>query len=85
MHLDQSRQLALALQQRLALLSGVQVDLPAAAPVRALRSVDAAAVAIELGRLATDTDAAALTEPAFQQQVAASVVQALATLEKGGT
>ena len=84
-HLDQSRQLALALQQRLALLSGVQVDLPAAAPVRALRSVDAAAVAIELGRLATDTDATALTEPAFQQQVAASVVQALATLEKGGT
>jgi N-acetylmuramoyl-L-alanine amidase len=53
--------------------------------VRALRSVDAPAVAIELGHLATDTDATALTEPAFQQQVAASVVQALATLEKGGT
>jgi N-acetylmuramoyl-L-alanine amidase len=84
-HLEQSRQLALALEQRLALLNGVEVDLPAAAPVRALRSVDAPAVAIELGRLATDTDATALTEPAFQQQVAASVVQALATLEKGGT
>jgi N-acetylmuramoyl-L-alanine amidase len=84
-HLEQSRQLALALQQSLSLLNGVEVDLPATAPVRALRSVDAPAVAIELGRLAADTDSTALTDPAFQQQVAASVVHALASLEKGGT
>jgi N-acetylmuramoyl-L-alanine amidase len=41
-------------------------------------------VAIELGRLAPDEDATALTNLPFQQQVAAAVVQALASLEKGG-
>ncbi len=84
-HLDPSRQLALALQQQFALISGVNVDPPATAPVRTLRSVNTSAVAIELGRLAPDADATPLTNPAFQQQVATAVVQALATLEKGGT
>jgi N-acetylmuramoyl-L-alanine amidase len=84
-HLDPSRQLALALRQQFALISGVDVDPPATAPVRTLRSVNASAVAIELGRLAPDADATPLTNPAFQQQVATAVVQALATLEKGGT
>jgi N-acetylmuramoyl-L-alanine amidase len=41
-------------------------------------------VAIELGRLAPDADATTLTNPAFQQQVALAVVQALASFEKGG-
>jgi len=84
-HLDPSRQLALALQQQFALINGVNVDPPATAPARTLRSVNASAVAIELGRLAPDADATPLTNPAFQQQVATAVVQALATLEKGGT
>jgi N-acetylmuramoyl-L-alanine amidase len=84
-HLDPSRQLALALQQQFALINGVAVEPPATAPVRALRSVNAPAVAIELGRLAPDADATPLTNPAFQQEVATAVVQALATLEKGGT
>jgi N-acetylmuramoyl-L-alanine amidase len=82
--LGQSSQLALALQQQLAQMKGVEVDPPAAAPVRILRNVNASAVAIELGRLAPDADAAALTNPAFQQQVAGAVVQALASFEKGG-
>ncbi len=82
--MGQSLQLALALQQQLALLNGVEVDLPSTAPVRILRNVNSPAVAIELGRLAPDADATALTNPALQQQVAAAVVQALASYEKGG-
>jgi N-acetylmuramoyl-L-alanine amidase len=83
--LNQSQQLALALQEQFALLNGVEVDLPSSAPVRTLRSVNAPAVAIEFGRLAVDEDATALTNPVFQQQVATAVVQALASFEKGGT
>ena len=82
--LGQSVQLALALQQQFALLNGVQVDMPATAPVRVLRNINAPAVAIELGRLAPDADAAPLTDPNFQQRVAGAVVQALASFEKGG-
>ena len=82
--IGQSRQLALALQQQFALINGVEVDLPSTAPVRTLRSVNAPAVAIELGGLAPDQDATSLTNAAFQQQVATAVVQALASLEKGG-
>jgi len=82
--LGQSLQLALALQQQFALVNGVQVDMPTTAPVRILRNVNAPAAAIELGRLAPDADATPLTDPAFQQQVAGAVVQALAAFEKGG-
>ena len=82
--LGQSLQLALVLQQQFALINGVEVDLPATAPVRTLRNINAPAVAIELGRLAPDEDATALTNAAFQQQVAGAVVQALASFAKGG-
>ena len=82
--LGSSLQLALALQQQLATISGVEVDPPTTAPVRTLRSVNAPAVALELGRLAPDADATDLTNPALQQQVAGAVVQALANFEKGG-
>jgi len=82
--LGQSLQLAFALQQQFALVNGVQVDVPATAPVRILRNVNAPAVAIELGRLAPDAGAAPLTDATFQQQVASAVVQALASFEKGG-
>ncbi len=81
--LVQSSQLALALQQQLAQINGVEVDPPATAPVRGLRNVNAPAVAIELGRLAPDEDSKALTNAAFQQQVAGAVVQALAIVNKG--
>ena len=81
--MGQSVQLALSLQQQLAQINGVEVDPPSSAPIRILRNVSAPAVAIELGRLAPDADAATLTNPALQQQVAAAVVQALASFEKG--
>ena len=83
-HLGQSLQLAQTLQHQLASLNGVEVDLAATAPVRVLRNVNAPAVAIELGRLAPDADATALTNPAFQQQVAGAVVQAVASFGTGG-
>jgi N-acetylmuramoyl-L-alanine amidase len=83
--IELSRQLAEALQQQFALIAGAVVDAPGAAPMRTLRSVNAAAVAIELGRLAPDENSTALTNLVFQQQVALAVVQALANLEKGGT
>ena len=83
-HLGQSVQLAQALQQQFAAINGVQADLPISAPVRTLRSVNAPAVAIELGRLAADADATPLANPNFQQQVAGAVVQALAAFAKGG-
>jgi len=81
--LGQSLQLAQALQQQLALINGVDVSVPATAPLRTLRSVNAPAAAIELGRLAPDASATLLTDVAFQQKVAAAVVQALAIFEKG--
>ena len=83
--LEQSVQLASALQQQFTLNNNLDVVPPAAAPVRVLRSVDAPAVAIELGRLAPEADAAALTNPNFQQQFADAVAQALATFEKGSS
>jgi N-acetylmuramoyl-L-alanine amidase len=82
--LAQSLRLAIALQQQFTLLNGVEVDVPATAPVRTLRSVNAPAVAIELGPLAPDQDATVLSNPAFQQQVADAVVQALAGFVPGG-
>lgn len=81
--LDQSRQLALALQQQFALLNGMEAPLPSTAPLRTLRSVNAPAVAIELGGLTPEVNATPLVDPAFQQQVATAVVQALAGFEKG--
>lgn len=81
--LEQSRQLALDLQQQFALINGVDAALPSSAPLRTLRSVNAPAVAIELGGLTPDANATDLANPTFQQQVAAAVVQALAGFEKG--
>ena len=81
--LGQSVQLAQALQQQFALINGVEVSLPATAPLRTLRSVNAPAAAIEVGRLAPDASATLLTDVALQQKVATAVVQALASFEKG--
>ena len=83
-HLSQSVQLAQALQQQFTAINGLQADLPVGAPVRTLRSINSPAVAIELGRLAPDADVAPLANPAFQQQVAGAVVQALAAFAKEG-
>ena len=80
----QSVQLAQALEQQFTSINGADVILPAPAPIRSLRNVNAPAAAIELGRLAPDATAEVLTDPAFQQKIADAVVQALASFEKGG-
>jgi len=84
-YLDQSRQLAQALEQRFAEIAGVTADTATAAPVRTLRSVNAPAVAIEIGSLSPDNDASPLTDPAFQLRLAAVVAEVLAALPGGGT
>lgn len=76
-HRDQSRNLAGALQQQFAKISGLTADQPAEAPVRALRSVDAPAVAIEIGSLSPQADSGPLTSPDFQQQISTAIVQGL--------
>jgi N-acetylmuramoyl-L-alanine amidase len=83
-YLDQSRQLAQALAQRFAQIAGVTADTPTAAPVRTLRSVNAPAVAIEIGSLSPDNDAGPLTNPAFQLELSAAVAEVLAALQGGG-
>lgn len=75
--LSRSRQLAQALALQFGELRGVAAGEPLEAPVRILRSVDAPAAAIELGSLASDVDAQALNNPAFQQAVASAIVHAL--------
>jgi N-acetylmuramoyl-L-alanine amidase len=84
-HLGQSRQLAQALEQRFSEVAGVTADTPTAAPVRTLRSVNAPAVAIEIGSLSPDNDASPLTDPAFQLRLASVVAEVLAALQGGGT
>jgi N-acetylmuramoyl-L-alanine amidase len=81
---EQSRQLAQALEQRFALIAGATTDAPTAAPVRTLRSVDAPAVALEIGSLSPDSDASPLTDPAFQLHLSAAVAEVLSTLQGGG-
>ncbi len=76
-HLGRSRQLAGILQQHFSQILGIIADGPAEAPVRTLRSIDAPALAIEVGSLSPDTDATPLVNTEFQQKIAAAVVQAL--------
>jgi N-acetylmuramoyl-L-alanine amidase len=83
--LPQSQQLAQALETQLSQIHGLEVFPAAGAPLHTLRSVNAPAAAIEIGRLAPDAPGLALTDTAFQQQVAAAIVRALASFEKGVT
>ncbi len=84
LHIDSSRSLAAALQQQFMQIAGVKVDPPQGAPVRTLRSINAPAVAIELGRLSPDIDTAPLTSADFQQLLASAVTRVLTSLG-GGT
>jgi N-acetylmuramoyl-L-alanine amidase len=84
-HLGRSRELALALHQQFAQIPGITADRPADAPVRTLRSIDAPAAAIEIGSLSIDEDAAVLTTPNFQNQVAAAILNALEAFRGGHT
>ena len=83
-YLEQSRQLAQTLQQQFATITGVITDPPRAAPVRTLRSVNAPAVAIEIGSFSPDYDAGPLTDPSFQLRLSAVVAGVLTPLGAGG-
>jgi N-acetylmuramoyl-L-alanine amidase len=83
-HLVESRQLAQALAQQFMLVAGVTADTPASAPVRTLRSVNAPAVALEIGSFSPDNEAGPLTDPAFQLHFSAAVAEVLAALQGGG-
>ena len=82
--LNPSRQFAADLQHQFATVPNLTADPPAAAPVRILRSINAPAVAIEIGRLSPEADAKPLTNSSLQQQIANAIVSALAALQKGG-
>jgi N-acetylmuramoyl-L-alanine amidase len=82
-HLGQSRNLAGLLIQQLAKVQSLATRNPDEAPVRQLRSIDAPAVAIELGTLAPRQDAGPLTSGAFDDQVASAVARALAAFTPG--
>ncbi|MBZ5562587.1 MAG: N-acetylmuramoyl-L-alanine amidase [Acidobacteriia bacterium] len=84
LHIDSSRNLATSLQQQFMQIAGVKVDPPQGAPVRALRSINAPAVAIELGRLAPEVNSAPLTSSDFQQLIASAVTRVLINLRGGG-
>ena len=84
-HLVRSRDLAGLLAQQLARVQGLDARNPSEAPVRQLRSIDAPAVAVELGTLAPSQDAAALMSAQFQTQVAEAVVQAVTALLQGAS
>lgn len=83
-YLNQSSKLAQTLQQEFAVLAGVTANPPVAAPERTLRSVNAPAVAIEIGSLSPDNDAGPLTDPAFQTHLSSVVAEALNALQSGG-
>jgi len=81
--LSRSQQLAQVVQSELAKISGLAVDPPAAAPVRVLRSVNAPAVAIEVGSLAADVDSSLLADLNFQAEIANAIVRAIDIFREG--
>jgi len=76
-HLQRSRVIALGIQQQLAKIQGLDAPGPVAAPVRQLRSINAPALAIELGSLAPDQNAATLASAGFLKSLADAISQAL--------
>jgi len=82
-YMDQSIRLAHSLQQDLQKTTKVASTPPMEIPVRVLQSIAAPAVAIEVGSLTPSSNSAALTNPSFQQQIGAAVVEAMASLQGG--
>ena len=77
LHAEESQRLAQVLQTRLAQIPGLSADPPVEAPVRSLRSINCAAVAIELGSLNPAQDSGPLTSVVLQQQIATAIVAGL--------
>jgi len=82
-HLERSRQLAQMLQQQFNQVGGIMSGETAEVPVRALRSIHAPAVAIEVGSLSPELDSAPVNNPSFQEQLATAIVQALEQFQGG--
>jgi len=82
-YIDQSNHLAHILQQDLQKTTKVASTPPMEVPVKVLQSIAAPAVAIEVGSLTPNSNSAALTNPSFQQEIAAAVVEAMASLQGG--
>lgn len=83
-YMAQSSQFAQDLQQALEKNTKAASAPPMEVPAKILESINAPAVAIEVGSLAPDDkNTAALTNPSFQQQIAAAVVQAITTFQGG--
>lgn len=75
--LADSRRLSQALQEQFSQLPGLAAGKPEKSPVRVLRSINAPAVAIEIGSLAPDLDPTPLLGADFQQQLSSAIVRAL--------
>ena len=71
-----------AIEQALGAFRGLSVPKLTAAPARVLRSVNAPAVAIEIGSFAPDTDATLFTSSSFQQQLAGAILNGLDNFKK---
>jgi N-acetylmuramoyl-L-alanine amidase len=82
-YMDQSIRLAHSLQQDLQKTTKVTSTPPMEVPLRVLQSIAAPAVAIEVGSLTPSSNSAPLTNPSFQQRIAAAVVEAVANLQGG--
>lgn len=79
-HLPQSEKLGQELGHQFEQIPGLARTNTSIAAVRQLRSVDAPAIAVEVGSVSPEVDGAALINPDFQQRIADALVQALAKL-----
>ncbi|MEJ2008288.1 MAG: N-acetylmuramoyl-L-alanine amidase [Acidobacteriota bacterium] len=82
-HMAQSIRLARDLHQALEKTTKVASTPPMEAPVKILESINAPAVAVEVGSLTPNSKSTALTDPSFQNGIANAVVQAIATFQGG--
>ena len=76
-HLQRSQALAQAIEQQFVKIQGLDAPKPSPAPVRQLRSINAPAVAVELGTLAPSQNAAALANTGFLKSLADAISQAV--------
>ncbi|MGE5327358.1 MAG: N-acetylmuramoyl-L-alanine amidase family protein [Deltaproteobacteria bacterium] len=84
-HLEDSQRLAQAIRDQLAAPPGLLNSSPGVAPVRVLRSINAPAVAIEIGSLTPSVDSSALLTTDFQQKISNAVLAALETFARKAT
>jgi N-acetylmuramoyl-L-alanine amidase len=75
--LPQSEKLAEAVAEQFGQMTDLARSSSSTAPVRQLRSVDAPAIAVEVGTLAPEFDGVALIDPGFLQRITDALVQAV--------